>query len=205
MKEFNKEVTMLDKFCDPYIVHFYGAVFTPYKICMVTEFAEIGSLKDLMRKIQNSPINEEVRIKMLLDAAKGIEYLHNNGILRRDIKSDNILLFDIEHNDNSFINVKLTEFGSVRNLKMSMTNMSFTNGIGTPIYKATEVFNRQHYKKPSDIYSFALTMYEYMKCGDAYQKEQFQHPWNNAYFDMKGDRLTKSEDVKDEMYELITQ
>ena len=37
-----------------------------------------------------------------------------------------------------------------------MTNISFTKGIGTPKYMAPEVLNKQHYKKPADIYSFAL-------------------------------------------------
>jgi len=50
MEEFNKEVSMLDKFRNEYIVHFYGAVFIPNKICMVTEFAKYGSLNDLIMK-----------------------------------------------------------------------------------------------------------------------------------------------------------
>ena len=50
IEEFNKEVTMLDKFRSEYIVHFYGAVFIPNKICMVTEFAKYGSLNDLILK-----------------------------------------------------------------------------------------------------------------------------------------------------------
>ena len=40
IEEFNKEVSMLDKFRNEYIIHFYGAVFIPNKICMVTEFAK---------------------------------------------------------------------------------------------------------------------------------------------------------------------
>ncbi|ELP92545.1 protein serine/threonine kinase, putative [Entamoeba invadens IP1] len=47
--EFEKEVSMLDKFRSDYIVHFYGAVFVPNKVCMVTEFAGFGSLQDLMK------------------------------------------------------------------------------------------------------------------------------------------------------------
>ena len=50
MAEFEKEVAMLDKFRSDYVILFYGAVFTPNKICMVTEFAQYGSIQDLMRK-----------------------------------------------------------------------------------------------------------------------------------------------------------
>ena len=161
MEEFNKEVTMLDKFRCSYIIHFYGAVFIPNKICIVTEFATYGSLNDLIE--QHEIINEKIRIKILIDSAKGISYLHNNGILHRDIKPDNILIFDIEHYTNEFINSKLTDFGSSRNINTLMTNMTFSKGIGTPIYMSPEVLKQQHYKSPSDIYSFSITIYECIK------------------------------------------
>ena len=53
---------MLDKFRNDYIIHFYGAVFIPNKICMVTEFAQYGSLQDLM-KIGHIGINKTLMIK----------------------------------------------------------------------------------------------------------------------------------------------
>ena len=145
MEEFNKEITMLDKFRCSYIIHFYGAVFIPNKICIVTEFATYGSLNDLIHK--HEIINEKIRIKILIDSAKGISYLHNNGILHRDIKPDNILIFDIEHYTNEFVNSKLTDFGSSRNINTLMTNITFSKGIGTPIYMSPEVLKQEHYKK----------------------------------------------------------
>ena len=49
MSEFEREVAMLDKFRCDFIVHFYGAVFIKNKTCLVTEFAEYGSMNDLMK------------------------------------------------------------------------------------------------------------------------------------------------------------
>ena len=46
-----------------------------------------------------------------------------------------------------------------------ITNMTFTKGIGTPTYMSPEILNKQHYKKPSDIFSFSIIMYEVMKWG----------------------------------------
>ncbi|KAL7717778.1 Protein serine/threonine kinase [Entamoeba marina] len=171
--EFNKEVSMLDKFRNDYIVHFYGAVFIPTKICMVTEFAQYG-----------------------------ISYLHSNGILHRDIKPDNFLILSLENDVQ--VNAKLTDFGSSRNINMLMTNMTFTKGIGTPKYMAPEILDRNKYKKPSDIYSFAITIYETMIWDNAYPKTQFEHPWSIADFISNGNRLPKPSTMNETIYSLIS-
>ncbi|ELP88599.1 tyrosine protein kinase, putative [Entamoeba invadens IP1] len=183
---FEKEVEMLDKFRNEYIVHFYGAVFIPNKVCLVTEFSQFGSLQDLMKHKIKNEINIKLRVKIVLDDANGISYLHENGILHRDIKPDNLLVFSLYLNDK--VNAKLTEFGSARNVNMMMTNMTFTNGIGTPIYiyiyiyiyMAPEVLNKQHYKKAADVYSFAITMFECFLWENAYPKNIYMHPWTIA-------------------------
>ncbi|ELP85861.1 serine/threonine protein kinase, putative [Entamoeba invadens IP1] len=148
--DFTKEVEMLDKFRSEYIVHFYGAVFIPNKVCMVTEFAQYGSLQKLMKHKTSDEVDMILRIKMMLDASRGILYLHENCILHRDIKPGNLLVFSLNLNDK--VNAKLTDFGSARNVNMLMTNMTFTKGIGTPTYMAPEVLNKEHYKKPADVY-----------------------------------------------------
>ncbi|KAL7713823.1 Protein serine/threonine kinase [Entamoeba marina] len=200
MEEFNKEVSMLDKFRNDYIVHFYGAVFIPTKICMVTEFAQYGSLQDLIRK--SNPIDYSMKMKILLDCSKGISYLHSNGILHRDIKPDNFLILSLD--TSAQVNAKLTDFGASRNINMMMTNMTFTKGIGTPIYMAPEILNRQKYKKSADIYSFAITIYQTMIWDNAYDKTQFIYPWDIAEFVSKGERLEKPNTMNETIYSLIS-
>ncbi|ELP91149.1 serine/threonine protein kinase HT1, putative [Entamoeba invadens IP1] len=201
MDEFEKEVAMLDKFRSEYIVHFYGAVFIPNKICMVTEFAQFGSLQDLMRIKKSEEIEMKLRIKMCLDCAQGILYLHENGILHRDIKPDNFLVFSIDSKDG--VNAKLTDFGSARNINMMMTNMTFTKGIGTPVYMAPEVLRRKKYKMPCDIYSFAITMFEVFGWCMAYPFTIFKFPWKIAEFVISGKRRIKPEDMPMQCFELI--
>ena len=119
-------------------------------------------------------VSKSMRIKILLDIAKGIEYLHSNGILHRDIKPENVLVTSLDENE--VVNGKLTDFGSSRNINLLMTNMTFTKGIGTPVYMAPEILNREKYKKEADIFSFGVTMYETIKWGKCYNKEIFKMP-----------------------------
>ncbi|EMD43202.1 serine/threonine kinase, putative [Entamoeba histolytica HM-3:IMSS] len=200
--EFEKEIFMLDKFRCDYIIHFYGAVFIPNKICMVTEYAEFGSLQDMMKKEKNIQIRLFMKIKILIDAAKGISYLHSNGILHRDIKPDNILVLSID--ESSKVNGKLTDFGSSRNINMMMTNMTFTKGIGTPTYMAPEILQQQKYKKTADIYSFGITMYETFHWGECYPKLLFKFPWAIADFINKGQRRERPDNIPEPIYKLIT-
>ena len=88
---------------------------------------------------------------------------------------------------------------------MLMTNITFTNRIGTPIYMSPEVLNKTHYKSPSDIYSFSITMFEVMKWGEAYPTKIFPHEWDIADFICKGKRLQKPSDMRDDIYSLINE
>ncbi|ELP86031.1 tyrosine protein kinase, putative [Entamoeba invadens IP1] len=199
--EFEKEVLMLDKFRCDYLVHFYGAVFIPNKICIVTEFAQYGSLNDLIKNRIETTIQKEIKIKFMKDMANGLLYLHTNGVVHRDIKPDNLLVFSLDLDTK--VNAKLTDFGSARNINLMMTNMTFTKGVGTPVYMAPEVLKKEKYKKSADIYSFGVTMYETLKWGDAYDKNMFKFPWKIAEFVISGKRLEKNENMSEGQFELI--
>ncbi|EDR25091.1 protein serine/threonine kinase, putative [Entamoeba dispar SAW760] len=201
MKEFEKEVMMLDKFRSEYIIHFYGAVFIPNKICMITEYAKYGSIQDLINKRTNTEIPNKIRIKFMIDGAKGISYLHSNGIIHRDIKPDNFLVITLD--DNIGVNCKLTDFGSSRNINMMMTNMTFTKGIGSPIYMAPEVLKREHYKMESDIYSYSITMLQIITWKEPFPKTEFKFPWKIAEFISTGKRPTIIQEVKEDIKEII--
>ena len=137
----------------------------------------------------------------MLDAARGIKYLHDNGILHRDIKPDNFLVISLD--ETVKVNCKLTDFGSSRNINLLMTNMTFTKGIGTPVYMAPEMMEQKKYKKQADIYSFAVTMFECFVWDECYPKKEFKFPWKIAEFVVSGSRIPRREPITEEQYELI--
>ncbi|ELP92893.1 protein serine/threonine kinase, putative [Entamoeba invadens IP1] len=95
----------------------------------------------------------------MLDVAKGISNLHHNGIVHRDIKPDNLIMFLLEMNER--VNAIMTDFGSARNINMMMKNMTFTKGTGTPKYVFPEILNKI-YKMPSDIFLFAIIIHKHL-------------------------------------------
>ena len=85
IEEFDKEVSMLDKFRSIYVINFIGAVYLVKHIAIVTELAEHGSIRDLIAKRKMNPLSKAMRVKLMFDAAKGIQYLHLNGFSHRDL------------------------------------------------------------------------------------------------------------------------
>ena len=204
MKEFDKEVSMLDKFRSEFAIHFFGACFLPNKICMITEFAQWGSINDLMKKKPNrEDVEDIIRVKILLDAAKGLKYLHDNGIIHRDVKPDNVLVVSLDKNIT--VNGKVTDFGASRNINMSMADLAMTKGVGSPAYMAPEILDRKMYNLPADVYSYAMTIMETFLWHDVYDKEQFPFAWDIADFVTSGKRLQQPQEIGDSLYKLMTQ
>ena len=133
----------------------------------------------------------------------GLAYLHGNGILHRDVKPDNVLVFSLD--EVLTVNGKLTDFGSSRNVNLLMTNMTFTKGVGTPTYMAPEVLNKEKYKKAADVFSFGVMLFECFLWGEAYPKAQFKFPWQISSFVQSGKRLAQPGGLRDDVFDVISQ
>ncbi|ELP92528.1 protein serine/threonine kinase, putative [Entamoeba invadens IP1] len=125
---------------------------------------------DIANNVQNTNekiLPQKIRYKILLDATKGVNYLHLNGIFHRDIKPGNILV--VELNSIIEVNAKLSDFVSARNENLLMSNLTFTKGVGTPKYMAPELLNGQKYSIAANVYSLGITFFEAFTWKDAFE------------------------------------
>ncbi|KAK8308625.1 hypothetical protein V6Z11_D02G072600 [Gossypium hirsutum] len=149
---FRQEVSLMKRLRHPNVLLFMGAVTSPQRLCIVTEFLQRGSLFRLLQR-NAAKLERKRRVHMALDIAQGMNYLHhcNPTIVHRDLKSSNLLV------DKNWT-VKVGDFGLSR-LKHA-TFLTTKTGKGTPHWMAPEVLRNEPSDEKSDIYSFGVILWE---------------------------------------------
>ena len=117
------------------------------KIIFITEIATSGSLREFVNKVKN--IKLRIIKKWTKQILYGIKFLHDNDIIHRDIKCDNIFI-----NGNTG-NIIIGDFGLAKNMENNITKTI----LGTPEFMAPEIYN-ECYDKRIDIYSFGMALLE---------------------------------------------
>lgn len=140
------EIEIHKKLNHIHIVPYMGSLSIDRKSCILLYPCIHGSLTDFLAVFDIPHKNQMIIMEQLLS---GIEYLHKNRILHRDIKPDNIL-FD------EFMNVKIGDFG----VSKYMEKDKYYTECGTSNYRAPETFLKRGYSFPVDIWSFGVTCYQ---------------------------------------------
>jgi tRNA A-37 threonylcarbamoyl transferase component Bud32 len=116
---------------------------------IVMQFIDGRNLNELIQERGAQEWRESTRI--ILDAAKGLRVAHDNEIIHRDIKAENIMV------TNAGI-VKVADFGLAKDLKSNLKLTADGAFIGTPLYMAPEI-GREVIDGRVDIFSLGITYY----------------------------------------------
>ncbi|KAG9303282.1 hypothetical protein G9A89_013608 [Geosiphon pyriformis] len=172
VKSVKEEMSVMEMLNHPNIVSYYGIEVHRDRVYIFMEYCKGGSLGSLLEhgRIEDENIIKYYTQQML----KGLIYLHENNIVHRDIKPDNILL---DHMGK----IKFVDFGAAKVLAKNQktlgrttlqTNTNVHSLTGTPMYMAPEIITGQEKgrKGAMDIWSLGCCVLE-MATG--------RRPWSN--------------------------
>eukprot|EP00095_Tigriopus_kingsejongensis_P007210 maker-scaffold1268_size51707-snap-gene-0.13 protein:Tk07210 transcript:maker-scaffold1268_size51707-snap-gene-0.13-mRNA-1 annotation:"serine threonine-protein kinase pak mbt" len=144
---FNEVVIMRD-YHHPNIVQMHDSFLVEDELWVVMEFLEGGALTDI---VTHARMDEEQIATVCKQCLKALAYLHSQGVIHRDIKSDSILL-------GADGNVKLSDFGFCAQVSPELPKRKSL--VGTPYWMSPEVISRLPYGPEVDIWSLGIMVME---------------------------------------------
>ncbi|CAI9285286.1 unnamed protein product [Lactuca saligna] len=164
IRELEEEVKLLKNLSHPNIVRYLGTAREEESLNIFLEFVPGGSISSLLGKFGSFP--ESVIRMYTKQLLLGLEYLHKNGIMHRDIKGANILV------DNKG-RIKLADFGASKKVVELATMTGAKSMKGTPYWMAPEVILQTGHSFSADIWSVGCTVIE-MATGKPPWSQQYQ-------------------------------
>ncbi|WP_174733883.1 Stk1 family PASTA domain-containing Ser/Thr kinase [Mesobacillus harenae] len=150
IKRFDREAQSATSLAHPNIVSIYDVGEEDDLYYIVMEFVDGQTLKQYIQ--QKAPIPVQETLDIMKQLTSGISHAHQNHIVHRDIKPQNILI-DPQGN------VKITDFGIA--MAMSATSITQTNSVlGSVHYLSPEQARGGMANKKSDVYSLGIVMFE---------------------------------------------
>ena len=178
VKMIDQERTLLASLFSPHIVNLHHTFTTPAAICMVGDYCRGGDLYGLMKKFEGGIIPENYARFYAASVVLGLEYLHSERIVHRDIKPGKSFLHSYIEGKGALVeclshcslpsteNILVEETGFVRLTDFGVSERMHSNGFvystsGTPPYMAPECFSLNHEHGPcADYFAFGIVLFQ---------------------------------------------
>lgn len=154
IEELRRETQVMFLCKHPNLLPVYCSYVLGSKLHIVTPYLAAGSCLEILKYRHPDGLEEGYIASILKQALLGLEYLHKNGHIHRDIKAGNLLV------DESG-GVLLADFGVSSSLNdYGERNKMRKTFVGTPCWMAPEVMEQAGYDQKADIWSFGITALE---------------------------------------------
>jgi serine/threonine protein kinase len=195
VEHIKSERRILEKVNDPFVVGLHCAFQTEDKLCFVLDYWPGGELFFYIQHFQSFP--EKIARFYASNILLGLEVLHNNDIVYRDLKPENVLVGKDGY-------AKITDFGlSKENIQGNQQATSFW---GTPEYLAPETLLRKGTGKSADWWSFGAIVYEMLTGLPPFYDKNRQELYNNIKnmeIDFRNDKDLEEKGVSDEAKDFL--
>ena len=146
---FMKEARIMRQYDHRNVIRLYGVAAEKEPLLLVMELAAGGSLLSHLRKLWPN-IKTKEKLRLILDVARGMEYLEKKCCIHRDLAARNCLL-------DSYKGVKIADFG----LSSIARQETLAEGLRLPIkWTAPEAIHQCQFSSKSDVWSFGILVVE---------------------------------------------
>ena len=146
------EIECFSTLSHPNIVEYYGCGRDTSQIAIFMEFMPGGSMSQYIRDSGGFLLEAEVQ-QFAVQIVRGLDYLHQEGLVHRDVKGSNLLLDQLRNQ------VKLSDFGAAK--RLSTLDRSVTDHlVGTTYWISPEVIRGAQAGPGNDVWAFGITLIE---------------------------------------------
>lgn len=139
------------------VVRVYAVYNTVERVYVVMQLMEGGTLKDWVQE-RGGKVGEDVALRLVVQVVDALMYLHERGVVHRDVKLENVLCERREMTKGVPFGVKLADFGYVNFVAREEAHC-LSSLVGTPVYVAPEIIKRERYGCEVDMYAVGIMLY----------------------------------------------